>query len=181
MGAFLERLWHSLFAGPEVKVVTVGLDNAGKTTIVYRLLLGQTVATTPTVGSNVEEIARGNLRFVVWDLGGQKLLRDNWLTYYANTNAVIFVVDSTDRERLAAAAEEFHKMLQADHLRDAIVLVFANKQDVKGALNPAEISEAFGLHTLKDREWHIEPCCGLTGAGLDEGLDWIAQKFQEKK
>ena len=84
MGNLLARLWQAAFGAAEFKIVFVGLNNAGKTTIVYRLSLGQVVATTPTVGSNVEEFTHGNVKFLVWDVGGQESLRDTWTTYYAN-------------------------------------------------------------------------------------------------
>ena len=71
----------------------------------------------------------GNLNFDVWDLGGQTSIRPYWRSYYANTAAVIFVVDSTDIERLEIAAEELGNMLNEEELKDAALLVFANKQD----------------------------------------------------
>lgn len=116
MGGFMSKMWQWIFSLPEFKIITVGLDNAGKTTIVYRLVLNDVVATTPTVGSNVEELVYKNLKFLVWDLGGQTVLRDTWSTYYTNTHAVIFVVDSTDRERISCAKEEFIKLLGSDVL-----------------------------------------------------------------
>lgn len=110
----MSKMWKWIFSLPEFKIITVGLDNAGKTTIVYRLVLNDVVATIPTVGSNVEELVYKNLKFLVWDLGGQTVFRDTWSTYYTNTHAIIFVVDSTDRERISCAKDEFLKMLQSD-------------------------------------------------------------------
>lgn len=110
----MSKVWNWIFSLPEFKIITVGLDNAGKTTIVYRLVLGDVVATIPTVGSNVEELVYKNLKFLVWDLGGQTVFRNTWSTYYTNTHAVIFVVDSTDRERISCAKDEFLKMLESD-------------------------------------------------------------------
>eukprot|EP00727_Mastigamoeba_balamuthi_P012885 m51a1_g8219 putative adp-ribosylation factor-like protein 5b-like (183) ;mRNA; f:97959-98917 len=178
MGGVLAKLWGWAFKLPEFKVVVVGLTNAGKTTIVYRLLLNDVVATTPTVGSNVEELVYKNLRFLMWDLGGSEMLRDSWSTYYTNTHAVIFVVDSSDRERLNTVREELHKILSHDLLKQAVVLVYANKQDLRGAMSAADLTQAFALHALKDREWHVQSCCALTGEGLNEGLEWIATKFR---
>ena len=113
---------------PEHKICLVGLDNAGKTTILYQFLMNEVVHTSPTIGSNVEEVVWNNIHFIMWDLGGQESLRTAWNTYYSNTEFILLVVDSTDRERLTITKEELHKMLQSDELCKASVLVFANKQ-----------------------------------------------------
>lgn len=112
----------------EHKICLVGLDNAGKTTILYQFLMNEVVHTSPTIGSNVEEVVWNNIHFIMWDLGGQESLRTAWNTYYSNTEFILLVVDSTDRERLTITKEELHKMLQSDELCKASVLVFANKQ-----------------------------------------------------
>ena len=158
-------------------MVLVGLDNAGKTTILYKILLNEVVATTPTIGSNVEEIVYKNVHFLMWDLGGQQNLRSTWSTYYVNTKAVIMVIDSTDVDRLHVGAGELQKMLQHDNLRQAALLVYANKQDRDDAMSAAEISTALQLLKLKDRQWHIQSCCALTGDGLFEGLDWLVTRI----
>jgi len=175
MGALFAKLWNKLFNYAEFKVVIVGLDNAGKTTTLYKLLLNEVVATTPTIGSNVEEFVYKNIRFLMWDLGGQEMLRSSWNTYYINTHAVIMVIDSTDRERLAVVKEELFRMLQNENLGQSIILIFANKQDLKGAMSAAELSNALALHTVKDHDWHIQSCCALTGEGLYQGMEWITQ------
>jgi ADP-ribosylation factor-like protein 5B len=175
MGVLLSRLWFFMFPAKEYKIVVVGLDNAGKTTTLYKLHLGEVVVTQPTVGSNVEELVYKNIRFEVWDLGGQERLRPSWATYYRGTHAVVMVVDSTDRDRIAITKDELFKLLQHEELQHAVVLVFANKQDLKDAMTPAEISDALSLHTIKKHDWHIQACCALTGEGLWDGLGWIAQ------
>eukprot|EP00158_Paraphelidium_tribonemae_P000454 Partr_v1_DN22402_c0_g1_i4_m32074 putative ADP-ribosylation factor-like len=166
MGIALTKLVKLFWRSEEIKIVLVGLDNAGKTTIVYRLLMNEVVATTPTIGSNVEEIVYKNIHFLMWDIGGQQSLRSSWSTYYVNTRAVIMVIDSTDRDRLHITASELHKMMDNDNLRNAILLVFANKQDMKEAMTASQISDTLKLPSLKDRQWHIQSCCALTGEGL---------------
>ena len=103
MGLVFSSLWSRIFGGGQYKIVMVGLDNAGKTTILYRLHLGDVITTTPTVGSNVEEVSHRNVTFQVWDLGGQDKLRRVWSTYYVGSHAVVLVVDSMDRQRCARA------------------------------------------------------------------------------
>lgn len=111
------------------------------------------------------------------DLGGQTSIRPYWRCYYANTAAVIFVIDSTDIERLGTAADELAAMLNEDELRDAALLVFANKQDQPGAKGAGEISEALKLGELRDRNWSIVACSAIDGKGINEGMDWLVVCF----
>jgi len=159
----------------EIRILILGLDNAGKTTLLYRLKLGEVVTTIPTVGFNVESVTYRNLNLNVWDLGGQTTIRPYWRCYYANTAAVVFVVDSTDVDRLALAADELNAMLSEDELREAALLVFANKQDQPNAKGAGEIGEALRLAELRDRNWTIVACSAVDGRGVDEGMDWLAQ------
>ena len=106
-------------------------------------------------------------------MGGQTSIRPYWRCYYANTAAVVFVIDSTDIERLNTAAEELSAMLNEDELRDANLLVFANKQDQPGAKGAGEISEALRLGELRDRNWSIVACSAIDGSGVEEGMDWL--------
>ena len=148
-------------------------DNAGKTTLLYRLKIGEVVTTIPTIGFNVESVTYKNLNFNVWDLGGQTSIRPYWRCYYANTSAVVFVVDSTDIERLQTAADELSAMLNEEELKDAALLVFANKQDQPGARGAADISEALRLGELRDRNWTIIACSAVDGTGVNDGMDWL--------
>jgi len=177
MGLILAKLW-SLFGNEEHKICLVGLDNAGKTTILYQFLMNEVVHTSPTIGSNVEEVVWNNIHFVMWDLGGQESLRTAWNTYYSNTEFIILVIDSTDRERISVSKEELHRMLESDELNKASVLVFANKQDVAGCMTATEISQQLSLQNLRKHQWQIQACCALTGEGLYQGLEWIASKIK---
>lgn len=96
---------------------------------------------------------------------------------YQNTQGIIFVVDSNDRERVVEAREELQRMLNEDELRDAILLVFANKQDLPNAMNAAEITDKLGLQSLRARDWYIQSTCATSGDGLYEGLDWVSFSF----
>lgn len=106
----------------------VGLDNAGKTTALYKLSLGQTVATVPTIGSNVERVKLENVSFEIWDLGGQASLRPTWSMYLKGVDAVIIVIDSTDRVRLPIAKQELYQILAMPELEKVPFLLLANKQ-----------------------------------------------------
>eukprot|EP00899_Mesostigma_viride_P015460 jgi/Mesvir1/23915/Mv10693-RA.1 len=137
-----------------------------------RLHVGEVVSTIPTIGFNVETVTYKNIKFQVWDLGGQTSIRPYWRCYFPNTQAIIYVVDSSDPERLAISRQEFHAILEEEELKDAAVLVFANKQDVPGALDEAKVTEGLGMHTIRNRQWAIYKTSAIKGEGLFDGLDW---------
>lgn len=276
MGMFFSKVWHTLFQLKiEARILMLGLDAAGKTTILYKLKLGETAVTIPTIGFNVETVTYKTITFTIWDVGGQKLIRNLWYHYFPGTKGklslnshwysaskcldfysilskncqkpgkffnahyylvlirsnfmsvkgnskmkfrwrfnfifwffagLVYVVDSNDRERLAEAKEELWVLLDADELRDAKLLVFANKQvwysqiiiiivvssfvpifmlrfqDLPNALKPSEITEGLGLHTLSsNRKWHVQATCAINGAGIFEGLDWLGNEIMHAK
>mmetsp|Transcript_17466 Transcript_17466/g.39531 ORF Transcript_17466/g.39531 Transcript_17466/m.39531 type:complete len:207 (-) Transcript_17466:59-679(-) len=182
MGILVSRMWRTLFGSEtECKIVIVGLNNAGKTTILYKLHLGEVVLTQPTIGSNVEEVKHDNLTFQVWDLGGQENLRGNWSTYFEDTDAVCFVVDSNDVDNMVLAKMELFNVVLHEDLKYASLLVLANKQDIQGCRNAGEIAQDLSLHTIRTHEWHIQSCCALTGEGLKEGLGWIAARVRARR
>mmetsp|Transcript_14869 Transcript_14869/g.44618 ORF Transcript_14869/g.44618 Transcript_14869/m.44618 type:complete len:207 (-) Transcript_14869:24-644(-) len=174
-------VWAKLFGKLEVCIIMVGLDAAGKTTVLYRMKLSEAVTTIPTIGFNVEKLEYKNILFTVWDLGGQTRTRQLWQHYYQNTDALIFVVDSSDRERIEEAHEELLKMLAREEMRDAVLLVLANKQDLPGAMTTSELTTKLGLHALgRSRPWLVQETCATAGDGLYEGLDWLAQSIVDK-
>merc|ERR1712087_121387 len=188
MGLTFTKLMSRLFSKQEMRILMVGLDAAGKTTILYKLKLGEIVTTIPTIGFNVETVEYKNISFTVWDVGGQDKIRPLWRHYYQNTQGVIFVVDSNDRERIDdasgsdnSAKEELHRMLAEDELRDAVVLVYANKQDLPNAMSVNEVTEKLGLNQLRNRQWYIQSTCATTGDGLYEGLDWLSATLNKRK
>ncbi|MBA0668094.1 hypothetical protein Goklo_001058, partial [Gossypium klotzschianum] len=184
MGLSFAKLFSRLFAKKEMRILMVGLDAAGKTTILYKLKLGEIVTTIPTIGFNVETVEYKNISFTVWDVGGQDKIRPLWRHYFQNTQGLIFVVDSNDRDRVVEARDELHRMLNEvpDELRDAVLLVFANKQDLPNAMNAAEITDKLGLHSLRQRHWYnlFPSTCATSGEGLYEGLDWLSSNIANK-
>ncbi|KAJ2150096.1 Arf GTPase arl1, partial [Coemansia sp. RSA 637] len=124
MGHYFSKLFNQLvFGDKEVRILILGLDGAGKTTILYRMQIGDVVSTIPTIGFNVETVTYKNIKFQVWDLGGQTNIRPYWRCYYANTDAVIYVVDSCDRDRITTSRDELAAMLEEEELRDSVLLV----------------------------------------------------------
>merc|ERR1719430_451634 len=178
MGNMFATLFKGLFGKKEMRILMVGLDAAGKTTILYKLKLGEIVTTIPTIGFNVETVEYKNISFTVWDVGGQDKIRPLWRHYFQNTQGLIFVVDSNDRERISEARDELMRMLAEDELREAVLLIFANKQDLPNAMNAAEITDKLGLHSLRNRNWYIQATCATSGDGLYEGLDWLSNQLK---
>merc|ERR1711946_94998 len=177
MGNLFASLFDSFFTKKPMRILMVGLDAAGKTTTLYKLKLGEIVTTIPTIGFNVETVEYKNICFTVWDVGGQDKIRPLWRHYFQNTQGLIFVVDSNDRERIGEAREELMRMLAEDELRDATLLVFANKQDLPNAMTAAELTDKLGLNQLRGRKWYIQATCATQGNGLYEGLDWLSQEL----
>ncbi|CAM8965288.1 unnamed protein product [Rhodiola kirilowii] len=181
MGQAFRKLFDSVFGNAEMRVVMLGLDAAGKTTILYKLQIGEVLSTVPTIGFNVEKVQYKNVMFTVWDVGGQEKLRPLWRHYFSNTDGLIYVVDSLDRERIGKAKAEFQTIISDPFMVNSVILVFANKQDMKGAMTPREVCEGLGLLELKNRKWHIQGTCAIKGDGLYEGLDWLASTLKETK
>ena len=177
MGNWLGRF---LKMKKDMRILMVGLDAAGKTTILYKLKLGEVVTTIPTIGFNVETVEYKNISFTVWDVGGQDKIRNLWRHYYQNTQGLIFVVDSNDKARIDDARNELHKMLQEEELKDADLLVFANKQDLPHAMSAPDLTVKLGLQKLTGRQWYIQACCATSGDGLYEGLDWLSDIMSKK-
>ncbi|PNX75001.1 ADP-ribosylation factor-like protein [Trifolium pratense] len=130
MGQAFRKLFDSFFGNTEMRVVMLGLDAAGKTTILYKLHIGEVLSTVPTIGFNVEKVQYKNVIFTVWDVGGQEKLRALWRHYFNNTDGLIYVVDSLDRERIGKAKQEFQTIINDPFMLNSVILVLANKQDL---------------------------------------------------
>lgn len=165
----------SLFKEKQASLLMVGLDNAGKTTILYRLKLGEVLTTTPTLGFNVETLKYNRLSFTVWDIGGQDKIRPLWKHYYNTCDGIIFVIDSTDKERLNTAIEELDLLLCEPSLEKAVFLILLNKQDLPGAVSASQFSKRIRNLPLHSHKWKIQGSNAITGKGLYEGLDWLSR------
>ncbi|KAK7119041.1 hypothetical protein R3I94_021028 [Phoxinus phoxinus] len=180
MGNYFSGVFSRLFVKKQIRLLMVGLDAAGKTTVLYKLKLGEVVTTIPTIGFNVETVDYNNISFTVWDVGGQTKIRSLWKYYYQYTEGLIFVVDTSDPERIETAAEELNTMLAEDEMRDVVLLVLANKQDLPKAMTVSELTDRLGLHTLRGRQWFVQPTCAVHGSGLYEGLDWLSDQLSKR-
>lgn len=173
--------FDNLFQKKNATILMVGLDAAGKTTILMKLKLNQTQQTVPTIGFNVETVEYKNVTFHMWDVGGQEKLRQLWKHYYEGANAIIYVIDSNDRDRISVAKAELVKILSDSTLVNATLLVLCNKQDLPHRLTPHDIVDVLGFQKqgtpdadlVSRRKWYVQGCCAHSGDGLFEGLDWL--------
>ncbi|XP_075456986.1 ADP-ribosylation factor-like protein 3 [Ascaphus truei] len=164
-----------------IRIVLLGLDNAGKTTILTRLALEDVSTITPTQGFNIKSVQSQGLKLTVWDIGGQRAIRSHWKKYLGSTDLLIYVVDSTDRKRFEETGQELAGLVEEDSLLGVPLLVFANKQDLLSAAPAADIAEGLNLHTYRDRIWQIQACSAISGEGIQDGMNWICKNIATKK
>ncbi|GAM21808.1 hypothetical protein SAMD00019534_049830, partial [Acytostelium subglobosum LB1] len=174
MGKSMSRLFKK---SKDIRVLMLGLDAAGKTSLLYWLKLKETVPSIPTVGFTVETIYFQNLVFTVWDVGGQDKIRNLWRHYYVGTQVLIYVVDSSDRERMEESKQQLYRVLNDPEMREPILLVYANKCDLPGAMTTEEIATTMGLQQLENRKWNVMASCAITGQGVEDGLAWLASQM----
>ncbi|KAH8595581.1 ADP-ribosylation factor family-domain-containing protein [Bisporella sp. PMI_857] len=164
----------------EMRILMLGLDNAGKTTIVKRIMDEDVNSVSPTLGFIIKTIDHEGYKLNIWDVGGQKTLRSYWRNYFEKTDALIWVVDATDRLRIEDCREELHGLLQEERLSGASLLVFSNKTDVNGCMDETEIRGSLQLDTIKTHRWQIVQCSAITGEHLQEGLGWVVQDAKSR-
>ena len=187
MGKTLSALRSLLgaFSSSKAKILMLGLDAAGKTTILYQLKLNRTVDTIPTVGFNVETVQpTRNVSFTVWDVGGQDQLRHLWRHYFIGCEGLVFVVDSIDTERFPKARDELTWIMDSEEMEGVPLVVLANKQDLPGAKRPADIATELGLNQLKKRKWSVHGTSGVSGQGVFEAisdLSALVKDFQSHR
>ncbi|TQS34782.1 hypothetical protein Golomagni_04823 [Golovinomyces magnicellulatus] len=179
MGSQVSKMLSKLFGSKEMRLLMLGLDAAGKTTILYKLKLNQDVTTIPTVGFNVETVTYKNVKFNVWDVGGQDKIRPLWRHYFSGTQGLIFVIDSSDRARIEEARQELHRIINDREMKECLLLLKPwTKIDPHKAMNPQEVTDSLNLASLTDKIWFVVPSCATTGEGLLEGLAWLSNNVK---
>ncbi|XP_039624567.1 ADP-ribosylation factor-like protein 2 [Polypterus senegalus] len=164
----------------EVRLLMLGLDNAGKTTILKKFN-GEDISTiSPTLGFNIKTLEHRGFKLNIWDVGGQKSLRSYWRNYFESTDGLIWVVDSADRHRLEDCKKELSGLLLEERLAGATLIVFANKQDLPGALSKDTIKQALDLDNIKTHHWCIMDCSAVTGENLLAGIDWLLDDISSR-
>ncbi|KAL4413350.1 ADP-ribosylation factor 4 [Colletotrichum abscissum] len=165
----------------EMRILMLGLDNAGKTTIVKKIMGEDVNTVSPTLGFIIKTIDYDGFGLTrIGDVGGQKTLRSYWRNYFEKTDALIWVVDATDRLRIEDCREELHGLLQEERLSGASLLVFANKTDVNGCMDEQEILQGLQLEAIRTHRWHVLRCSAMTGSNLKEGLAWVVDDAKKR-
>jgi len=162
----------------ELRILLLGLDNSGKTTILKALASEDISHITPTQGFNIKSVQSQGIQLNVWDIGGQKTIRPYWRNYFENTDVLIYVIDSADRARFEESGLQLAELLEEEKLQATPLLLFANKQDLMNAARSGEIMEGLNLNDIKDRPWQIQPCSALSGEGLSTGMEWIRKNIK---
>jgi len=160
----------------EFRILMLGLDNSGKTTALKQLAGEDVTHITPTQGFNIKSVQHSGFKLNVWDIGGQKHIRPYWKNYYQNTDAVVYMIDSTDKRRVDEAGEELTGLLEEELLNGVPVLIYANKQDLLNAMQASEIMKELQLTDIKDRWVHVEACSAKTGDGLQNGMEKLMEQ-----
>ncbi|XP_048772618.1 ADP-ribosylation factor-like protein 3 [Ostrea edulis] len=165
----------------ELRILLLGLDNAGKTTLLKKLASEDISHITPTQGFNIKSVASSGFKLNVWDIGGQRKIRPYWKNYFENTDVLIYVIDSADQKRFEETGVELSELLEEQKLQGVPVLIYANKQDLLQAAHASEIAQGLSLETIRDRKWHIQACSAHNGEGVADGITWMSQVVSKKK
>ncbi|NXJ63380.1 ARL14 protein, partial [Rostratula benghalensis] len=170
----------------QANILMLGLDSAGKSTLLYKFKYNDAFLTIPTIGFNVDMIDTAkDFTLTVWDVGGQQKMRQVWCNFLENTDGLMYVVDSSDKRRLEESKKEFELIVKNEYMKRVPVMMLANKQDLPGALNAEEITRRFNMKKYcSDRNWYVQPCCAITGEGLSEALQRLtafAKQYSRSK
>ncbi len=179
MGGLVSFFSEWVYGNQKASILILGLDASGKTTIMNRLKYGDNMVTIPTIGFNCEHIQFGNLNFIGWDIGGQNRIRRLWHNYFENADAVVFVIDSSDRNRFHEVKIELIKLTEHSYLKDCAFLIFANKQDLPGAASTDEIGRLLDIHSImrKINAWKACESTATCGYGIDRGFSWLSSQI----
>lgn len=162
------------------QVILMGLDSAGKSTLLSRLLTGQVMETSPTIGFNVGSLDLDKkTSLTVWDIGGQKSMRPNWRFYLDGCKALVFVVDSSDLARMPEAQKALKKVLSYEELAGVPLMVLANKKDLPNSVTIREISTQLDLQSVSGRLWEVQACSALRGLGLLQAFTSVSKLIKK--
>ena len=179
LGGALKSVFSD-FSERHAKILMLGLDAAGKTTVLYKLKLNEVVSTIPTIGFNVETVKPGkNVSFTVWDVGGQDKIRPLWRHYFTGTEGLVFVVDSADKTRFSEARDELNWILESEEMTGVPLVIMANKQDMPNACSPGDVADKLGLNKVRDRKWYVNGTSALSGEGVLESVTELSKLVRE--
>jgi len=177
-----------VFTKDEFRVLILGVDKAGKTTLLEKLksiyLKGEGLPpdrVVPTVGLNIGRMEDANAKLVFWDLGGQVGLRAIWEKYYEEAHAIMYVIDAATASSFEDAKSALDKVIRHEHLRGAPLLIVANKQDLPGVVNDEELAKFLNLKELDERPYMFQAVSAYDGRGIKSGIDWLVEQMEKCK
>jgi len=154
----------------QAKVFLCGLNAVGKTKLLYRFKLGEVITTIPTIGFNVETVEFANTAITMWEVGGNEKIRLLWRHYYEGSQAIGFIVDATDHDRLQEASEALHQVIDEQEDKNMKFFIIANKIDLPTAMSQNEIVSRLNAENIP-----CFMCSAITGDGMESVLGWIAE------
>lgn len=157
----------------EIRILMLGLDNAGKSTVVKKLKGEDVQSISPTLGFDINTLEFGDYKLNIWDVGGQQTIRAYWRNYFEQTDGIVWVIDSSDTMRMNDCRIELEQLLMEERLAGSTLLVLANKQDIKGALSANHIVDQLSLNDVigRKRHWRVFPCCAYNNGDEDNDMD----------
>jgi len=176
-------IYRTLFSDLDCRIIMLGLDGAGKTTMLYKLKLNEVVTTIPTIGFNIEMVDYKKTHFTVWDVSERNGIKSLWKVYFQDTQGVIFMIDSDDQARFQYSLDELRKLVNNDQLEKAVFLILANKQDLPNAMPVSEIIEKINNEKIFSScmNWLVHPTSLISGEGLYEGLNWLTNAIAQNE
>lgn len=175
MGNLFQKLLANFYT-QNLEVVLVGLENAGKTTFVNVMAMGNSVETVPTIGLNVKIVKKGNVKMKCWDIGGQEQYRGEWGRYTRGCDVIIFVVDSFATEKIATARRELHRLLEDRQLATTPLLILSNKIDLSPHLSESDLIRELNLEYITDNPWLIIPISAVKQTNIDQVVQWLVKQ-----
>ncbi|EAR88620.1 ADP-ribosylation factor(Arf)/Arf-like (ARL) small GTPase family protein (macronuclear) [Tetrahymena thermophila SB210] len=179
MGNLVEKL-KNFFTSSNMEIVMIGIENSGKTTILNQLSLGEASVTAPTIGLNVKQFKKGGVKMKMWDIGGQTQYRPEWGLYTRGVNAILFVVDSANRDTLSISKRELHTLLEDTELSNIPILVIGNKVDIQGHMNEQDIIQGMNLDYITSNPWVVVMVSALRGDNIPAIVDWLVKKSKKQ-
>ena len=181
----LTKLQNRFSRQQPAKILILGLDGVGKTSILYKMKLGdELINVVPTCGFNAETFrpARDISTCTFWDIGAQNKLRPLWRkSYFVGCEGLVYVVDTSDSSRFDEAKEELDWILESDEMVGVPLVVMANKQDLPQAATPSDVAMRLGLDKLRNRKWHVQGTSALSGDGVYEAMKELSTLVKEFK
>eukprot|EP00756_Hemistasia_phaeocysticola_P007283 Hpha_TRINITY_DN14192_c0_g1::TRINITY_DN14192_c0_g1_i1::g.10724::m.10724/K07955/ARL8; ADP-ribosylation factor-like protein 8 len=179
MGPLASKM-KELFAGnKKIELCLVGLENSGKTTLLNILSVGYPVDTMPTVGLNVKMVKKQGISMKVWDLGGQERFRAEWARYTQGCDVIVYVVDSSDFERIHIAKKELHKLLEDRHLHGLPLLVVLNKIDLEPRMSKEDVIKEMNLEYVTENDWAVTQISATQRTNISDVIDWLTKNAKK--